>query len=438
MPELQTRASDAVQLALDSGADGAWASASRTRKVEFQARDGSLEKVQEDTSASVSVQLYVDGRYSTHSTTSLKPERLGAFVKEAVEMTRALAPDPDRALPDAALFAGRSDADLQIADGTVDTITREQRMAWLDGLDAGARTHEAVISATSYVSDDHTRGAAASSNGFEGTWEGTSVWVGAEVTVREEGERRPEGGHWLGVRNVADLPTMSDVGAAALNKAVARLGSTQGPTERTTLIVDPQVGGRLFWSLLRPAHIRMIHQGRSFYADQVGEQVVSDALTVTDEPLLPRGLASRHFAGEGSAARPMPIFEAGVLRNLYADTYYSRKAEFAPTTGGPSNLVLAPSVDKDFAGLLQDIGEGIYLTSWLGGNSDSTTGDFSFGLRGHHVHKGQIGAPIGEMNVTGNLLDLFGSLVAVGNDPWTYRRFRTPTMVFEGVQFSGA
>ena len=42
------------------------------------------------------------------------------------------------------------------------------------------------------------------------------------------------------------------------------------------------------------------------------------------------------------------------------------------------------------------------------------------------------------MNVTGNLVTLFSSLVEVGNDPWQYNSRLTPTLVFDGVQFSGA
>ena len=41
------------------------------------------------------------------------------------------------------------------------------------------------------------------------------------------------------------------------------------------------------------------------------------------------------------------------------------------------------------------------------------------------------------MNVTGNYLDLLQHLVAVGNDPVPWYSCRTPTLVFEGVQFSG-
>ena len=42
------------------------------------------------------------------------------------------------------------------------------------------------------------------------------------------------------------------------------------------------------------------------------------------------------------------------------------------------------------------------------------------------------------MNVTGNLRDLFSNLVALGNDPWPYSSLRTPSMLFEGVSFSGS
>ncbi|MCP4868507.1 MAG: TldD/PmbA family protein [Proteobacteria bacterium] len=438
MSELLTRAQDAVRLAQSSGAQGAWASASRSRKVEFTARDGELEKVQEDTSRSVSLQLYVDGRYSSHSTTSLTPARLKSFVAEAVELTRALAPDEHRQLPDPALFEGVTETDLKLVDGTIASITRDQRMAWLKELFEGTRGHDGTISATTYASDHQSERAMASSNGFAGAYDGTQVWVGAEVTVQDEGDKRPEGGHWLGVRHLDGFPSMQAVGAEALKKATDRLGSVQGPTERTRMIVDPQAGGRLLSYLLRPASARAFHQGKSFWKAAMGNEAFSKALTMVDDPLLPGALGSRLFDGEGIASKPLTLVEAGVPQNVYVDTYYGRKAGMTPTTGGRSNITLKPSVDKDLAGLLADTGEGIYVTSWLGGNSDSTTGDFSFGLRGHVVHKGQLVKTVGEMNVTGNLTELFANLSAVGNDPWVYRSTQSPTLVFDGVQFSGA
>lgn len=51
---------------------------------------------------------------------------------------------------------------------------------------------------------------------------------------------------------------------------------------------------------------------------------------------------------------------------------------------------------------------------------------------------GKIGAPIGEMNATGDLPALFARIAGLGNDPYPCSSLRAPTLVFEDVQFSGA
>jgi len=84
-----------------------------------------------------------------------------------------------------------------------------------------------------------------------------------------------------------------------------------------------------------------------------------------------------------------------------------------------------------------DMKEGILVTGWLGGNSNSTTGDFSLGAQGFRVRTGRRAEPVGEMNVSGNHLELWKRLAAVGNDPYPYSATRAPTLVFEGVQFAG-
>jgi len=125
-----------------------------------------------------------------------------------------------------------------------------------------------------------------------------------------------------------------------------------------------------------------------------------------------------------------------VLRNFFIDTYYGRKLGWQPTTGSSSNVVVKLG-DKSRDELLAEAEQGIYITGWLGGNADGTTGDFSFGFQGHLIEGGQMGAPVSEMNITGNFLELLQKLVAVGNDPVPWSSVRTPTLVFEDVQFSG-
>ncbi len=202
------------------------------------------------------------------------------------------------------------------------------------------------------------------------------------------------------------------------------------------MLVEARAAGRLVAFLLGPLSGASLQQKQSFLEGRVGAPVGSLLLDFRDDPLLPRGLGSRLFDGEGLAARRFPVFEQGVLRSYYVDNYYGRKLGMAPTTRGISNLAWKLG-DRDRAGLLAEVKEGILVTGFLGGNSNSTTGDFSLGAQGYRIRGGQLAEPIGEMNVSGNHLELWQRLVAVGNDPYAYSAARTPTLVFEGVQFAG-
>ena len=435
--DLINRATQAVELTQKAGADHVWATASQGRDVEFEYRDGALEKVQDTTSRSLAVQVYAGGRYSSHRTTDLNPDRLQGFLAEAVAITRALEPDTCREITPAALFNDRPTVDLETVDVNVSAIDRDRRLNWCKVLDEVATAHDRVISATAGVYDGSQMSASASSNGFTGGQESTYCWYGSDITLRDRGDSRASDSFFAGGSHVASLPAAGEVARIALDRALSRLDSEKGPTIKTTMLVDSRAAASLIGRLLGPANARSVQQGRSFWTTLVGEKAFSDVLTVVDDPLRKQGMASRHYDAEGISAKVLPIIEDGVVKNLYVDTYYGAKAGMTPTTGSASNRIVRPgqhSLDK----LLSDVRDGVYVTSWLGGNADSTTGDFSLGLRGHMIENGQIGRSVGEMNVTGNLRDLFGRLEMVGNDPYPYSTTLAPSLVFADVGFSGA
>ena len=435
--DLLDKAASAVERLKAAGADDAWASVAQARNVEFNFRDGVLEKVQDTTAQGLSVSIYAKGRYSSHQTTDLNDERLAGFLAEAVAITGALEPDPQREITPPELYGNRPADDLELTDKRVQALDREQRLAWCETLDEGARNHDRVISATSRVRSVYQSEASVSSNGFSGTSEGTACVLGASVTLRDRGDRRAADSFTAVAHHVDDLPDPETIAATALERAVVRLDAGKGPTVKSTMVVDSRAAAQLIGRLMGSANARSVQQGRSFWSEIIGTQAFSDKLTIMDDPLIVRGLASRHFDDEGISARSLSLVSEGMVENLYVDTYYGRKADMTPTTGRASNQVVRPGV-KSLDELLVEANNGVYVTSWLGGNADGTTGDFSLGIRGHMIETGQIGRPVGEMNVTGNLKDLFSSLEALGNDPYPYSTTLAPSLVFSDVDFSGA
>ena len=107
-----------------------------------------------------------------------------------------------------------------------------------------------------------------------------------------------------------------------------------------------------------------------------------------------------------------------------------------PTSGETTNLVFKPG-EKDLAGLLAEIDYGILVTGFNGGNSNGSTGDFSYGIEGFLVENGKLTQPVSEMNITGNFKEVWNNLVAAGNDVYTGSSWRLPSLVFDRISFSG-
>ncbi len=437
--QMQDTARAAAEMARKAGAQQAAVGANRVRTVEVEWRDGRLERMKEATTRGLQIELFVDGRYSMVGTSDLRPDALRAFVETAVGMARKLQPDPFRALPDPKLYAGKAEVDLDLLDLAQGALTAAGRRERARSAEAGARGvtgSAAILSVTTGFTDVLAESFRVHSDGFEGTQTGTTFAVSAEVSVKDPDGRRPEDWDYAFARHLTAVPASDAVGEAAARRAVARIGSKKGDSAAMTMVVDARAAGRLVGTLTGPLSGMALQQKQSCLEGKQGQTVGSALLDVADDPLLPRGVASRLFDDEGLTARRFPVFEKGVLRNYYVDTYYGRKLKMDPTTRSASNLAWTLG-KKGQDGLLADAGEGVLVTGFLGGNSNGTTGDFSLGVQGYRIRRGRIAEPVGEMNVSGNLLEVWKRLVAVGNDPYPYSRLRTPTLVFEGVQFAG-
>ena len=171
--------------------------------------------------------------------------------------------------------------------------------------------------------------------------------------------------------------------------------------------------------------------------DQLAEKVFSEKLTVTDDPFIPSGRGSRLFDHEGLATQKRPVFSRGVVKNYYIDTYYGKKLEMNPTSGRNTNLVFGKG-DRDLEGLIAKVQKGIFVTGFNGGNCNGSTGDFSYGIEGFLIENGTIVQPVSEMNITGNMKELWSNIDEVGTDVYENSSWLTPSVLFHDVDFSGA
>lgn len=436
--ELRRIAEQAVVRGREVGVPEVRAVVGQSRYVTVSYRGGRPDKTEEALSRRLTLDLYCRGRYARSRTSDLRRAAVDRFVAESAELCRATAADECLSLPEPDLCKGRERRELELFDPGMAGVTAEDRRgraAELEAAAAEAAGPDGVTVEASYA-DSVSESIQLQSNGFEGARRGTRVWTWVTVTLADQGEKRPQGWAEAGARCRRDLAGPATVAADAVETARARLGAVRLPTEKLPMIVHRRAAGRLVGFLVRAASGAALHQQSSFLAGQRGQPIASPRLNLVDDPFVVGGFGSRLFDGEGIAARLLALVEAGVLQNFYLDTFYARKLKMSPTTGGTSNLTITPGT-RDLPGLISDLQRGVLVRGFVGGNCNGTTGDFSLGVYGTLIERGQLTANVAEMNIAGNMRQLWQQLVEVGSDPYPYSTYRTPSLVFDAVQFSG-
>ena len=429
-----------VATATKLGAEESAVGVSRSTEISLTRRAGKVEQATQATSLSLSLSLLVDDRFSVHSTSDLRPGALDAFLERAIAATRVLEPEVERRQPDISLCGrGVSEEVLDAFDPTRESWPITERAVAAEALEATVNALPArsqILSSTVYVSDSADESVRVQSNGFEGARRSTGFGMGVEMTLEEPGGRRPEAMSWYSALHRSDLPSKESIAAECWKRAAERLGAKPIASGTYPMLLQNHAVGRILGVIGGPLSGGELHQQRSFLAGRVGTVIASDKFSLVDIPDIPRGLGSRPWDGDALVAKRMSVIKNGVLQNYYINTYYGRKLGMPTTSGGRSNWVVSPG-SRSTAEILADVSKCIIVTGFLGGNSNGLTGDFSFGVQGLYVEHGEVVGHVGEMNVSGKVEDILKSLVEPANDVWKWSSLWSPSLLFDGVQFSG-
>jgi len=434
--EKESLASYIIDLAKKNGATEVAVNLAENRGVNVQYRDGEIEQLQESQQSGLSVQIYLDHKFSSHSTNDLRKESIIKFIENATKSTKYLTADKFRELPNPKFYPQNLNLDLKLVDSEYENVSAPDRLELIKSIYEAARNQsDKIISVAAGYNDSTASSLKVHSNGFIGHKEATMFSAGAETTVKDN-ESRPEDWFYASSRFKSKLPPAQLIGQKAAQGALSKIGQTKIQSGTYSTIVENRAAVRLISMLLSPMSAAAIQQKSSYMDGMIDQSIASEKLNIYDNPFIAQGLASRLFDGEGIAAKERIIIEKGILKQFFIDNYYGRKLGMEPNGGSGSNLIFdigEHSQDE----LINQIGKGILITGFNGGNSNSTTGDFSFGISGFLFEDGQISKPINEMNISGNAKTFWKQLIELGNDPYIYSAVQVPALVFEGISFSG-
>ncbi|HEX2396004.1 MAG TPA: DNA gyrase modulator, partial [Bacteroidales bacterium] len=191
------------------------------RSNNIELRDQIIDSLKESNQSGLSIDLYVDKKYSSHSTNRLKKEDLFKFVDEAIIATRYLAEDEFRQLPEPDLYYKGPAQDLGLFDASLDKVEAKTKIDLaMQVLNEAYKKDERIISVTSNYNDVIANDLMVASNGFKGDSQITSVTLVASVSLKTETGRPSD--YWYESSLFMDKLITKDIGKKALDRTIQK------------------------------------------------------------------------------------------------------------------------------------------------------------------------------------------------------------------------
>src|SRR5215471_14730569 len=252
---------DLIGQARRAGADAADAVLFEGASLSHARRLGKTEKLERSEGQDLGLRVFIGRRQAVVSSTDRSPEALTELVERAVAMARTVPEDP---------YCGIADPS-EIARGWphLDMLDLEEPSA--EVLIERARAAEEAALAVKGVNNSEgaeagwgrSRIALAASNGFAGSYEGSSHGVSAAV-ISGSGTGMERDYDFASAIFAADLRDPAEVGKSAGERAVKRLGAKKMPTCRCPVVFDPRVARGFISHLLGAISGPAIARGTSF------------------------------------------------------------------------------------------------------------------------------------------------------------------------------
>lgn len=426
----------ALQLARDSGASAAEASASYGTGLSVTVRLRDVETLEYHRNQGLGLSVYFGQRKGNASTSDISPDAVEETVRRACGLAQYGAEDQAAGLADPDRLA-TSVPDLDLYHPW--SIEPHQAIALATECEAAALDADPRITNSEGASIGTGTGCRVygNSNGFLHGYRTSQHSLSCAVLAEADG--RMERDFEYSVSRIADeLAGPEIVGREAAARATSRLGSQKLTTRQAPVLFPARLARGLFGHLVAAISGGSLYRKSTFLIDSIDTPVLADFVTIDERPHLPAALASAPFDEEGVETVQRRLVENGVLRGYVLGSYYARKLGLQTTgnAGGIHNLVVSDT-GKSYADLLADMGTGLLVSELIGQGINPVTGDYSRGAAGYWVENGEIQYPVSEITMAGNLKDMFRNIVDIGNDVDLRGGIRTGSVLLDEMTIAG-
>ena len=222
---------------------------------------------------------------------------------------------------------------------------------------------------------------------------------------------------------------VDEIARAAAGRALTKLSARPAPTGVVPVVIGAGRGAVLFHEACGHGfEADAIEKQASVYHGKVGQRVASPLVTLVDDGTMGRQWGAFAIDDEGRPAQRNVLVEDGVLTDYMWDFLRSRKAgrpssgngrrqtyQHLPMVRMTNTYLLAGGEDPEE--LVRQTPHGVYVSQMGGGQVNTATGDFVFGMtEAYLIEDGQLTHPLRDANLIGNGPEVLRNIDAVARD----------------------
>jgi PmbA protein len=438
-------AEQVVREALAGGADQAEVFMKATKSLSVEVKEQAVDSLKSSRGFGYSLRVIREGRLGFSYATEMSDH--GAVVRNALDSARYADRDDYLGLPERTEYP-----EVEVFDSSVELLKEEDAIDRVRALEKSALDEDPRIRRTRKAAGSFTQSETAIVNSRSvSTWYASTGCSAQVMALAEENGESQMGWDFSGSRYLVDI-SFEEVGKTAARRALGLLGSRKIEKCTADIVLDNSVAVDFLGILASMLSAEAVQKGKSLLAGKMNEQVMSPRIAVIDSALLPHRLGSRPMDDEGVASGEKVLISEGVLLGFLFNTYTARKGGtvstgngvrggFASLPGvGATNFYVRAVSDSDVipAGrIISALDRGLLVVDVMGlHTANPISGEFSVGVSGIWIEGGAARYPVKEAVISGNILDLFSKVKALGDDLRFYGGTGSPSIIIAGIDIS--
>lgn len=418
-----------------------------SKSFRVEVKEAIVDSLQRSSLKGLSVRIKKDGKSGFSFCSSSDRHDVEKTIKNAVDMASVMPGD------DSAGFTGKDQTYVRnpaLFDDSLMTMPEKEKIEIARTIEREAYSSDkriSVVRSSGYI-DSITESRLLNSEGLD--VDDRSGMSSAWVELMAEDSDEQETSYWYDQNRSPERLRPLEIARIAAMRAIKALGGTTPTSGKLPVIFENGTAAGLL-GVVSSSFVAENHFKKTASPRVVkGKKLFSDNIRIIDDGLDERGEMAFGFDGEGMPTQKTVVVDGGVVSSWLYDRYYgikfshpstgnSRRSGFeTPPSSGITNFYIEPGKLSPEE-MIARLAKGILVTEIMGlHTANPVSGDFSVGASGFEIRNGAIDRPLKGLAIAGNLLDVFGHIIEIGNDFRFFGNIGSSSLLCETISVSGS